>query len=160
MSTQTKSKLYLLLIGILLITNIAMLFFFLGKRGDDKKGYRGGDKSAMMKEFLQKEIGFNAEQLQQYDTLSKLNKEKMKAEFDALKKNKEQQFKQLGTKGFNDSAITEAANQSAEKQKQIEFQMLNYFATVRKLCTAEQQIKFDSLFYKIWNRKKKTDSIK
>ena len=154
MSTQTKSKLYLLIIGILLITNIAMLFFFLGNKGGGKKPNRGNDRSAMMKEFLQKDIGFTEQQIQQYGTLSKQNREKMKADFDAMKTAKEQQFKELGSKGFSDSAITATAIKAAENQKLVEEKMLTYFATVRKLCTAEQLPKFDSLFYKMWGKRK------
>ncbi|WP_462253895.1 hypothetical protein [Ferruginibacter sp.] len=162
MSTQTKSKFYLLIIGILLVTNIAMLFFFMGNKDAGRRGgNRGGyDRGAMMRDFLQKEIGFNDAQLQQYDTLSKQRKEKMKVDMEALKNNKELQFKELGTKGFNDSAIAVAINQSAENQKMMELQMMNHFATIRKICTAEQQPKFDSLFYKIWNKKKKPDEKK
>lgn len=161
MSTQTKSKLYLLVIGILLITNIAMLLFFLNKKEDSKKGNRGSnDRSAMMKEFLKNDIGFTAQQIQLYDTLSKQNKEKMKADFDAMKAAKEQQFKQLGSKGFTDSAINVIAGQAADNQKLIEAKMMNYFATVRKLCTAEQLPKFDSLFYKMWSKKKPTNEKK
>ena len=153
MSTPTKSKLYLLIIGILLITNIAMVFFFLDKKEDSKKGRGNNDKSAMMKEFLQKEIGFDAGQIQLYDTLSKRHKEKMKTDFDALKKNKEEQFKELGAKGFSDSVIAEMVNRSAENQKMMEEKMLNHFAAIRKICTTAQQPKFDSLFYKIWKKK-------
>ena len=161
MSTQTKSKLYLLIIGILLITNIAMLFFFMGNKDEGRRGgSRGNDRGAMMRDFLQKEIGFNDTQLQQYDTLSKQRKEKMKADMEALKNNKEMQFKELGTKGFTDSAIAIAINQSAENQKMMELQMMNHFATIRKICTSEQQPKFDSLFYKIWSKKKKPDEKK
>ena len=153
MSTQTKSKLYLLIIGILLITNIAMLFFFYGNKDGGKKGNRGGDRGAMMKEFLQKEIGFNPQQVQQYDTLNKQHKEKMKAAFDAMRGNKEQQFKELGSKGFSDSAIADVILQSVEKQKLMELQIFNHFAAVRKICTAGQLPKFDSLVYKILSRK-------
>jgi Spy/CpxP family protein refolding chaperone len=160
MSTQAKSKLYLLIIGILLVTNIAMLFFFLDKKDDGKKANRGPDKSAMMKSFLKDSVGFNDQQLQQYDTLSKQHKEKMKADFDALKTNKELQFKELGTKGFTDSAINDVVSRAAEKQKLMELQMLNHFATIRKICTPEQQPKFDSLFYKIWSKKKKPEEKK
>ena len=162
MSTQTKSKLYLLIIGILLVTNIAMLFFFMGNKDEGTRGgNRGGyDRGAMMRDFLQKEIGFNDAQLQQYDTLSKQRKEKMKADIEALKNSKEEQFKELGTRGFSDSAIAVLINQSAEKQKMMELHMMNHFATIRKICTAEQQPKFDSLFYKIWNKKKKPDEKK
>ena len=39
----------------------------------------------MMKEFLKNEIGFTEQQLQQYDTLSKQHKEKMKAILEAMK---------------------------------------------------------------------------
>ena len=160
MSTPTKSKLYLLIIGILLVSNIVMLFVFLGNKDEGKKGNHGPDRGAMMKEFLEKEIGFNQQQLQQYDTLSKQHKEKMKADFDALKSNKELQFKELGTKGFTDSAINDVVSRTAEKQKSMELQMLNHFAAIRKICTPEQQPKFDSLFYKIWNKKKKPEEKK
>ena len=161
MSTQTKSKLYILIIGILLVTNIAVLLFFLNGKHDGAKGggQRGGGV-AMMKDFLKNDVGFSEQQIQQYDTLSKQHREKMKADFDTLKVSKEQQFKELGRKGFNDSAITEMANRSAEKQKLMEANMLNYFASVRKLCTPEQQPKFDSLFYKVWGKKKKPDDKK
>ena len=159
MSTQTKSKLYILIIGILLVTNIAVLFFFLKGKPDQPKGNKGGGP-AMMKEFLKNDVGFNDQQIQQYDTLSKQHREKSKADFDTLKVSKEQQFKELGSKGFSDSAIAEMANRSAEKQKLMEAKMLNYFASIRKLCTPEQQPKFDSLFYKVWGKKKKPDDKK
>ena len=161
MSTPTKSKLYLLIIGILLVTNIAMLFFFLKSGQHDGGGKPArADRSAMMRDFLQNEIGFNAQQLQQYDTLSKQHKENAKAQFDSLKNSKEQEFKELGSSGFSDSAIAEMVGKSADKQKTMEFQLLNHFAAIRKLCTADQQPKFDSLFYKIWTKKKKPDEKK
>jgi periplasmic protein CpxP/Spy len=156
MSTQTKSKLYLLIIGILLITNIAMLFFFLDNKDKGKRPPNRGDggKSAMMKQFLKDDVGFTDPQLQQYDTLSRRNRERMKADMDAMKSVKEQQFKELGSKGFSDSAIVAAAIKAADNQKQVEEKMLNYFVTIRKLCTPEQLPKFDSLFYKMWSKKK------
>jgi len=160
MSTQAKSKLLLLIIGILLITNIGMLIFFLGNKDGKKAGGHGPDRGAMMKNFLKDSIGFDTLQLQQYDTLSKQHKEKAKAEFESLRGNKEEQFKQLGAKGFSDSAIAATVNQSAENQKAMELNMLNHFAAIRKLCTPDQQPRFDSLFYKIWSKKKKPDEKK
>lgn len=154
MSTQTKSKLYLLIIGVLLVTNIVMLFFFFNHKYDARRGGNRGERGAMMKNFLQKDIGFTAVQLHQYDSLSKLNREKMKADFEILKSTKEKQFKDLGQKGFSDSAIVESINQSAQRQKTMDWQMLQHFSAIRKICTPEQQIKYDSLFYTIWNKKK------
>lgn len=153
MSTPTKSKLYLLIIGMLLISNMALLFFYTEKKEEHKKDKRG-DRGAMIKEFLQTAIGFNEQQLQQFDTLNIRHREKMKAAFDAVRINRMQHFKYLGANGFADSAIAAVINTSAEKQKVMELQMLQHFAAIRQICTLQQQIKFDSLCYKIWDKRK------
>jgi periplasmic protein CpxP/Spy len=153
MTNTPKSKLYLIIIGILLVSNIGLLFLFLNK--DDGRGRKREDRGEKMTTFLKTEIGFNATQLQQVDLLNKQHKEKMKADFDSIKINKQQQLKELGIKGFGDSAILQTVEKNATQQKIMDQQMLAHFAAVRKICTAEQLSKFDSLFYKVWERKKK-----
>ncbi len=156
MNKHKNSKLYLLIIGFLLVTNVALLWMLNNKKSDAK--YNGKfDKGAMLKDFLQKEIGFNNEQIVQFDTIAKLQRAAMKANFEAIKKNKENQLKLLGSLSFSDSAIAQMANQSAENQKVMELQMLNHLAAIRKLCTAEQLPKFDSTFYTVWKKKKKEE---
>ena len=154
MSTQTKSKLFLLIIVILLLTNITLLFFLFNKDGRDGKR-PPFDKGAAAKEFLKKEIEFSDAQLQQYDTLAKQHRDKMKGTFDEMRKSKEQQFKELGRHAFSDSAIADAVTQSVEKQKIMELQFYNHMLEVRKICTTDQLPKFDSLFYKMWSKKPK-----
>ena len=152
MSTQFKSKLYLLVIVILLISNMILLYFlFENKKSEDRKGSH--DREARIKEFLKKDIGFDPEQIKQLDTVNRLHKEKMKAAFDSLRGNKEQQFRELGKGGFNDSVISGIISQYAEKQKTMEWQMYHHFSTIRKLCKEKQLARFDSLFYKVWSRK-------
>ena len=153
MSTQTKSKLFLLIIAILLISNMGMLYFLLNK--DDGKKTLPKGRDFIAKEFLQKEVGFTEGQMQQYDTLAKMHREKMKGTFEEMRNSKEQQFKELGRHAFSDSAIAEAVTQSVEKQKLMELQFYNHMLEVRKICSAEQLSKFDSLFYKMWSRKPK-----
>lgn len=155
MSTQTKSKLFLLVIAILLLTNIALLYFLFSKDGNTIKPPGKSNRDSAAKEFLQKEIGFTAAQLQQYDTLAKQHREKMKTTFDEMRNSKEQLFKDIGRRAFSDSAIADAIIQSSEKQKLMEMQFYNHMLEVRKLCSAEQLPKFDSLFYKMWSRKPK-----
>ena len=151
MSTTSKNKILLLAVTFLLLTNIAMLIFFLNM-GHDKKGPHGGHEG-MMKEFLKSEIGFNPQQLQQYDSLSKQHREKIKISFDEIRNSKTQLFKDLGATAFSDSAIIIAADRSASLQKQMEVKMIMHFKEIRNLCTSGQQPKFDSLFYKVWTRK-------
>jgi periplasmic protein CpxP/Spy len=152
MSTSTKSKLYLLIIGLLLLSNIALLFLFFNK---EAKPNGKNDKGAQMVAFLKNEIGFSQTQLQQVDSLRLTHKEKMKAQFDEMRANKQVAIKFLGENAFSDSAINKSIENTANNQKKIELQMLSHFATIRKICTAEQLPKFDSLFYKAWDKKKK-----
>lgn len=151
MSTISKNKILLITVIVLLLINIAMLVFFLNK-GSEKRRPHGG-REAMMIEFLKNEVGFTPQQLTQYDTLSKQHREIMKESFEKMRKRKEQQLKELGAGAFSDSAIEQVATLSANLQKDLELNMLKHFTTIRKLCTPEQQSKFDSLFYKVWNRR-------
>ena len=152
MSTPSKTKALVAAVVFLLLTNIAVLVFFLCCKGPGKKDFHGG-REVMMKEFLQKDVGFTPQQIAQYDTLSKQHRENIKASFDEMRNNKQEQFKELGRNGFSDSAVTVAANKASAMQKEMEVKMISHFKEIRKLCTAEQQPKFDSLFYKIWNKK-------
>jgi periplasmic protein CpxP/Spy len=149
---QNRSKVFLVIIAILLIANIALLAFFLEKKGPDKQPDRQ-DRKAFIANFLQKEIGFNQQQLLQYDTLSIRHREKISRQFENIRNNKTGQFKQLVAFDFSDSSINMVANQSTASQKIIEVNMFNHIKSIRLLCTPEQLPKFDSLFIKVFNRR-------
>jgi hypothetical protein len=149
---QNRNKVLLLIIGILLIANIVMVSFFIMKK-DGRKQERRPDRKTMIADFLQKEIGFNQQQLQQYDTLSNRHRENMKAMFEKLRGTKDLQFKQLAAGDFSDSVINSVADQSAASQKIMEVQMFGHLKSIRMLCTPGQLPKFDSLFVKILNRR-------
>lgn len=149
---QNRSKILITIIGILLVANIALVFFFLFKN-DGIKHEKRSDRITMITNFLKKEIGFSADQLQQYDTLSNKHRENMKAMFDSLRSSKGKQFKQLTAGDFSDSVINSVADQSALSQKLMELHMFNHLKSIRNLCTPSQLPKFDSLFVKILNRR-------
>lgn len=149
---QNRSKVFLLVIAILLVANIAMVAFFLMKK-DYRRAEKRPDRKTMIAEFLKKEIGFTATQLQQYDTLSTKHQENVKKMFESHRASKDKQFKELATADFSDSIINIVAGQSAESQKIMELQMFNHLKSIRMLCTSEQLQKFDSLFVKILNRR-------
>ena len=149
---QNTSKVFLAIIGILLFANIALVSFFLLKKGDSRREKRP-DRKAMISAFLKNEIGFDTVQLIQYDTLSNRHKENMKKLMDSLRIPKDQQFKALAAANFNDSAMNSLAEQSATVQKEMELKMFNHLRKIRLLCTPEQLPKFDSLFGKVFNRR-------
>jgi Spy/CpxP family protein refolding chaperone len=149
---QNRSKIFLSIIAILLLANIALVSFFLMKKGNPRHEKRQ-DRKAMIAQFLKNEIGFDTLQLQQYDTLSTRHKANMKKMFDSLGMSKDKQFKQLAAADFSDSAMNSIAGQSAASQKIMELKMFSHLKNVRLLCKPEQQQKFDSLFVKVLNKK-------
>jgi protein CpxP len=149
---MTKNKILILAIVALLITNIAMLVFFLNKPGH--KGFKRG-RDAALTEFVQQDLGFSQQQMQRFDSLGKQHKEKVRLVMDSLRNSKEQELKTLAAAGFSDSAMLQSASRSASGQTAMELLMLQHFKNIRGLCTPEQQSKFDTLYYKLWQRKGK-----
>jgi len=150
---SSRNKILLIAVIILLLTNIVILAFFLTGKEPDRGGH--GNREAIVTAFLQKDIGFDKTQMAAYDSLNKKNKDEMKASLDEIRNNRQNLYKELGAQAFTDSAINATAAKVADRQKDIEVKMLSNFAAIRKICTPTQQPKFDSLFYKIWNKKEK-----
>jgi Spy/CpxP family protein refolding chaperone len=148
---MTKNKILILLVAVLLLANITLLYFFLNKPQHNKGGRQG--REAAMTAFLEKEIGFSPQQLKQYDSLGNTHRETMRVVLDSMRNAKELLLKQLAADNFTDSAMVQAADQSAGKQREMELAMLRHFKSIRNLCTPAQQPKFDSLYYKMmWRR--------
>lgn len=150
---QNRSKVFLAIISILLVANIALVSFLLLRKNCDDKNEKRPDRKTIIAGFLKNEIGFDAAQLQQYDTLSNRHKENMKKMMDSLRNPKDKQFKELAQANFSDSAMNSIASQSAVSQKAMELQMFAHLKKIRLLCKPEQLPRFDSLFGKILNRK-------
>lgn len=152
MSTTSNTKRILLAaVLILLLANAVLVYLFMNRGHEPKRGRSG--REAAMTAFLKEQVGFDAQQMQQYDSLSKQHHEKVKAAFEEMRNNKSQLLKELGAAGFTDSAINLAAGISAGKQKEMELNMLQHFAAIRKICKPGQLPKFDSLFYQVLAKK-------
>jgi len=152
MNTQPKNKILIIIIGILLIANIATLSLFLMSKNDHARPQRP-DKKAQLTAFLKNEVGFTDDQLSRYDTLSKEHRSKMKSNFDEMSTSREDIFKQLALQNFSDSAMDIAAKAIAGQQNLFEIKMLRHLKDIRNICTPAQQAIFDTGFYKIIAKK-------
>ena len=148
MSTTKNSKILLLIIGILLVTNIAVIALLLqGRSANSHKDYK-----SPMTAYLQNEIKFTDAQMKSYEALKNTHSASMKNFFDTLRAEKTVVYKQLGGNAFNDSAMQFAVVNASSRQLSMETMMLNHVKDVRTICTPAQQLVFDTGFYKVMVR--------
>ena len=168
MTTPTKNKLFIFIIALLLISNIGLVVFFMGMNKHDSRDNRGrGEITRVLKE----EIGFSETQIKEYEEIRMAHREKMRPLFDSIRITKESLYNQLYLPEINDSIFNIASSAVGEKQQMIDRHLFNHFRTLRELCTAEQQPKFDTMIKHMVQRmivpgrrgsagKPKTDSTK
>ena len=148
MDSISKNKSLISIIIFLLITNVAMLIFFLALNNPAQKNSHSYDQNGISG-LLQKEVGFTKEQLDTYQSLRKDHFDKVHVLFDELRKSKIDFYNLIYTQQASDSSVNKAADLIAEKQKTLDLQMFNHFETVRNICTPDQLQKFDTTIKKV-----------
>lgn len=156
--SNPRNRNLLIIIGVLLLTNIAVLVYFLGQKkpGNPETSYSGKDKGSGIAEMLQKEVGFNEGQTEQYKQLKEKQKETIRPMYDDMRKVKDSLFRLLSYPDTNDSLLNRIADAIAQKQKALDLQTFNYFKKLRTLCTPEQQPKYDSMVLRMFRKMGKT----
>ena len=147
-----RSKPLLLIIIVLFLANIAGWVFFLkrNERGDNQRPPM--DRKEMIAGFLKKDLKFSGDQLRRYDSLSEEHKKWSEPLFDDLRLEKEKRLQYLVENNYTDTALQQAVNRSAERQKRLDLAMLRHIRDIRALCDPAQLRSFDSGFYKMFRR--------
>jgi protein CpxP len=148
---NSKYKVLLLLVGILLVTNAVLLLFFVGKKPKEKQRTRH-DRSAVMREFLKDSVGFNDQQLAQFDQIRDQHQQDVRVLFEDMRKAKLSFYQLLNQSASADSANQAAASVIADKQKALDLAFFKYFQQVRTICRPEQVTRYDSLVQQIIRR--------
>ncbi len=150
--TNNQRKVFITIIAILLLANIAMIGFILKSKGPLDQAKRP-DKKEMITAFLKNDVGFSQQQLVQFDSLNSQHRQKMGGLSDSARNSKNAELHHLAADNFSDSAIELAIEKSCTVQKPVERQMLSYIKSIRQLCTTDQLPAFDSLYVKIFTRR-------
>ena len=148
MSYLRNNKLLLLIIVCLIVTNIALLYFYVWR---NQHPPRKSMKEVVM-EKLEKEVGFSKEQLATYDSVRTNHFKTMGTFFEELKTAKDSFFKLVSQPDVSDSVIIRLSQDIAEKQQAIDTKMLKYFLSLKTICTEEQKPKMDSFLVNITKR--------
>lgn len=151
MESNTKTKSLITIIIFLLITNIAMLIFFVVLSKPAEKRQRNHESNGMYKS-LQNEVGFSQSQLKQYQALREAQMKNVRPRFNEVRESKKAFYGLISSGQVSDSLLNADADSIAEKQKNLDMQMFLYFKNVRKICTPEQIGKYDTLMKKVIGR--------
>lgn len=155
--SNPRNRNLLIIIGVLLLTNIAVLVYFLGEKKPAKSATSHSEKNRLgIAEMLQKEVGFNDEQTAKYKQLKEKQKETIRPMYDDMRKTKDSLFRLLSYPETSDSLLNRMADAIAQKQKALDLQTFNHFKRVRTLCTPEQQSKYDSMVLRMFRKMGKT----
>lgn len=129
--------------GFLFVTNVIMLVFFLGINNGRRNSQQRGN---LVGTFLQKEVGFDSKQMDQYQALKKADMDSLTPYFDSLHMSKDVFYKLVSVHDVSDSDMASRLMPIGARQMKVDEQMLVHFKKVRDLCKPDQLAKFDSLF--------------
>jgi len=148
MNSQQKTKSLITIIIFLLITNIAMLIFFVVLSKPAERRQRNHEPNGMYNS-LQNEIGFSKDQLNQYKALREEQMKKVHPLFNEVRNAKKDFYGLINSGKVSDSLLNADADSIAQKQKSLDLQMFRYFKNIRTICTDSQTQKFDSLMKQV-----------
>lgn len=161
MASSTTNKSLIWIIVFLILTNLAVLGYFLWFKTPDKRP-RG--REDFIGSFLQKEIKFDTVQMRAYQNLKSAHMQKVKPMFENVRNAKDTFYDLLYTKDVNDSLVRQKAEIVGNKQRDLDLYMFQHLQIVRALCTPAQVVKFDSSFNKVVSRligrSRKTKEVK
>ena len=148
MNNDKKTKSLITIIIFLLITNIAMLIYFVVQSKPAERRQRNHESNGMYNS-LQKDVGFSKDQLNKYSALREEQMKIVHPMFDEVREAKKDFYELINSGAVSDSLINADADSIAQKQKHLDLQMFGYFKNVRAICTDLQKPKFDSLMKKV-----------
>ena len=146
--SRARYRNLLIIIGALLLTNAAVLVYFLSKEKAPVAAQPERTRSTVT-EMLQDEVGFNEEQTAKYKELKDKQREKIKPMYDNMRKAKDSLFRLLSYPDTPDSMLDKASDVIAQRQKELDNETFNHFRRVRTLCTPEQLPQYDSLVIRL-----------
>src|SRR5690606_10200280 len=144
----SKNKPLIFIIAILLITNIALLVFFLNYSKPEKPGDKG-TRGGMVSATLKKDVGYSDEQIGEYKKMKEEQFKTMRPIMDDIRKSKDSLFRLLGSATAEDSTVDQLAGDIAMKQKEMDLLAFGHFKTIRSHCTPDQLPKYDSMVVKM-----------
>lgn len=148
MNPGLKIKSLYILVGVLLLINIATLGFIWYTTVNVKAELeRHPPRPDNNNSFLADELGLTGEQLNKFDTLKSEHHQGVQKIMGQTKELKDQLFECIKT--GDDAKAKELAGKLSENNKAMELLTYEHFKEVRNICNENQKIKFDRILVEL-----------
>lgn len=144
-----NNKALLIIIGVLLVSNLALLAKYM-VGGKEQKTTRKTERSAT--DYMVRELQLNESQAEQFKTLWETVKEKNRPYFDSLRTTRENLYRHLKNEPQPEETIRSIADTIARYEAQLTLNNYRHFRKVRAICDSTQQIKLDTLIQRMGKR--------
>jgi len=151
MSNASNNKALIFLVIILLLTNIAVLAYFLWPKQPDKLANPEKNKYKLL-EPLKNEVGFSDSQIADYKKIKDSRTGRIRSKVEDLRKVRDNFYRLLSVENAGDSLLNIYSDSIAYRQKLLDLETYTHFKLLRKLCTPEQEAKYDSMVQRIVHR--------
>jgi periplasmic protein CpxP/Spy len=129
-----------MLLAVLNLTFLAYIWF---ERSDRKRP----DAPKDARDYLVRELNLNVAQQRHFDSLRQGHFEQMQRDREEMRKLKDAFFGQL--KNAGDTIPAALAQEIGAVQARIDLNTFHHFAALRRICTDEQQKKFDDIIQNV-----------
>jgi protein CpxP len=146
--------LILIIVGLLILNAVLIGYLIFPKRSEYVHPHaemnRSEESRNNIKKILVTVVGFDSNQINQYQQLQKDHWKMIRPQFGELRNAKNEFFSLLSSSlGPEDARVLAAADSIAHKQRTIDLATYAHFMELRTICRADQQMQFDSLLQQV-----------
>lgn len=155
---NTNTRILTIAVVLLLITNIALVAFFVMGKNKKSSNHQGGRPDPT--EMMAKELNMTEDQKELHKQLREEHQKNIKPLFDSVKAAKIAYYSLVKDSTVSDSMVTAYGQRISERQSAIDKLTFDHFKKMRKLFTADQIPKYDEFLQKMMQRNRKDSGSK
>lgn len=149
---RINNKALLIIIGVLLVSNLALLALYMtgGKKQAKSSGASRTERSPV--DFMVRELKLDEKQSAEFRLLWESTREKNRPLYDSIKVSREQLYGYLRMEPQPDSSIRATTAKMAGYEQQLSLNNYEHFRQLRSFCDSSQQVRLDTLIQRMGKR--------
>lgn len=147
MNYFSKNRIWGLAVLLLVLVNIATLVTFWIMKGTNPFNQEGPRKEVV--DFIVTELKLDSSQKKQFIFLKEEHQQQIRTIKDSIRKAKDDLFGLLKDPNASEESIASASKITAALEAEIDQVTFRHFQKLRKICSPEQQKKFDEIIDRV-----------